>query len=234
MKLVNLTLLVTITSILAVGIGQATPVLPGGTVFNDVFFASQDVTLEASNSGAWSLGTGMAAASGTYTDAVYKNVSGTLDFVYQFTNSATSNVGITETTGYSFTGFSTDVGYLANGGSLPGGVFVNGSTVTPGIPDDVSRSGDGSTVTFNFNVFSTADNIGPGMTSAVLMVSTNATKYAKGPYVGLITSGATTLVGFQPTSMVPEPSSMLPLGALFLAVGGIAVMKRRRRAQIVS
>jgi hypothetical protein len=229
MKLANKTLLLTITLALGAGISRATPVAPGGTVFNDLFFASQDVTLKDSFSGNWSLGSGNAAAHGTYTDAVYLNTSGTLDFVYQFSNASTSRVAITETTGFSFGNFATDVGYVQNGSSLPGGIFVNGSTTTPGVPDDISRSGDGSTITFDFNVFGTGDNIGPGVTTAVLMVSTNARKYAMGPYVGLITSGATTLTGFQPT-VVPEPSSLLPLAGLFLVVGGLVAMRRRRRA----
>lgn len=235
MKLANHTLLITTALVLGTGISRATPVNPGDTVFNDLFFASQDTTLEASTTGTWSLGSGNAAAHGTYTDAVYLNTSGTLDFVYQFSNASTSKVGITSTTGFSFTGFGSpisptgvDVGYVANGGSLPGGIFVNGSTITPGIPDNISRSGDGSTITFNFNIFSTADNIGPGMTSAVLMISTNANKFTSGALVGLITSGATTLNGFQPTSVIPEPSFLIPLAGLSLVLGGLVAFRRRR------
>lgn len=227
MKLTYCPFLVTITLTLGVGIGRATPVTPGGTVFNDLFFASQDITLLAAHSGSWSTGSGSAASSGTYTDAVYQNTSGTLDFVYQFSNSSSSKVAVTSTTGYNFGNFFTDVGYVQNGASLPGGIFVNGSTVTPGIPDTISRSGDGSTITFNFNVFSTADNIGPGVTSAVLMVSTNATKFTSGA-VGIIAAGTDNLVGFQPTTAVPEPSTLVPLGGLSLLLGGMVTMRRRR------
>jgi hypothetical protein len=226
MNLANRSLLITITLTLGVGIGRATPVAPGGTVFNDLFFASQDVTLVASHSGSWSSGSGSATASGTYTDAVYQNVSGTLDFVYQFSNSSSSSVAITSTTGYNFGAFATDVGYVQNGASLPNGIFVNGSTITPGIPDDISRSADGSTITFDFNVFGTGDNIGPGVTTAVLMVSTNATKYTSGA-VGLIAAGTDNLVGFQP-AVVPEPSTLVPLGALLLVLGGMVTMRRKR------
>jgi hypothetical protein len=230
MKLTSPSLLLTITLTLGVGIGRATPVIPGGTVFNDLFFASQDVTLLASNSGNWSSGSGSATATGTYTDAVYRNTSGTLDFVYQFSNSSSSSVAITSTTGYNFGNFTTDVGYVQNGAALPGGIFMNGSTITPGVPDDISRSGDGSTITFDFNVFGTGDNIGAGITTAALMVSTNATKFTSGA-VGLIAAGTDNLAGFQPTA-VPEPSTLVPLGGLSLLLGGMVAIKRRKRRAV--
>jgi hypothetical protein len=230
MKLANQTLLLAITFMVGAGIGRATPVLPGGTVFNDTFSASQDIRLLADNLNVnWSLGSGSAAASGTYTDAVYRNTAGTLDFVYQFTESSTSKVGITSTSGYNFATFTTDVGYVTNGAALPGGIFMTG-TVVPGAPNYITRSSDGSTITFAFSL-SPSTNIGPGVTSSVLMVSTNATKFEAGAG-GILASGTYNILGFQPT-FVPEPSSLLPLTGLFLIMGGLVAIRRRRRVQIV-
>jgi hypothetical protein len=229
MKIAGRNSLILITLLWTAGVGRATPVTPGGTVFNDLFFASQDITLLASFSSSWSNGSGSSAASGTYTDAVFINAGGTLDFAYQFTNKSTSAVSFTNTTASNFDGFATDVGYVSNGASLPGGLFMNGSTATPGIPDDISRSSDGSTITFDFNVFGTGDNIGPGVTTAVLLISTNATAYTSGGGE-LLASGASPLTAFEPMipTGAPEPSYMLPLG-LSLVVG-VFVARRRSRS----
>jgi len=239
MKLANAPLLLTLTLTLTlcVGMARATPVSPGGTVFNDTFLASQDVTLLADNVNvAWTVGTGSATAFGTYTDAVYRNTAGTLDFVYQFSVNSMSHVGISETTATDFGSFTTDVGFVSNGGSLPGGIFVNGF---PGkVADNIGRSCDnatctvGSTVTFNFSM-AHIHNILPGQTSAVLMVSTNATKdIAEANGGGLIASSGAPIMGFGPTSPVPEPSFLVPLGGVTLVLG--VFMARRRKRQVLS
>lgn len=231
MKLASHTLLLTTMLVLRAGIVQATLVSPGSPVFPGLFNANQDVTLLADDVNVpWLLGSGAAASHGTYTDAVYRNTSGTLDFVYQFTNASTSHVGIEDVTAFDFGTATTDVGFVANGGSLPGGIFVNGSIV-PGIPEIITRSIDASTIGFAFNVFP-VDNIPPGVTSAVLMVSTNAQTFTgSGAGGAIIASGAFNISGFQPNTIVPEPSSQVPLAGMFLVVGGVA-MRRRRRAQV--
>jgi hypothetical protein len=227
-KLANLTLLLTIILTLGAGIGQASLVAPGGNTLNDLFSASQEVTLLASITGPWGVASGGAADSGTLTDAVFLNNRGTLDFAYQFTNASSSMVGITETTAYNYGNFLTDVGYVKNGAALPGAKFVTGTTSTGGIPSIISRSPDGSTISFQFNA-SVAANIKPGVTTAVLLISTNATRYADAG-IGIIASGTDNLEGFEPLhSTVPEPGFLLPMG-LILVLGAFISMRRQRTA----
>jgi hypothetical protein len=88
------------------------------------------------------------------TGAVYQTSGGTLDFVFQGAGFALP-VGQTAliTDAYSnYSGFTTGVGYTTTGSSLPGGLFVNGS-VPPSNP--VTRSSDGSTLTFTFSFANT-------------------------------------------------------------------------------
>jgi hypothetical protein len=218
------------------GSAYATPITPGGMVPPDNFTGTTaDAThLLASHVGlTWSTpgSAGVGAANGSYSDAVYStSLPGVLDFVYQFSNSSTSDNVVTSTTAFSFKGFCTvpspcDVGFMSNGASLPGPpIFVNGGPPFAGPATLITLDSGGSTITFNMNVL-TDQNILQGQTSEVLVIQAKALHYEPG-MVGLIAGGTTNLAGFQPYG--PEPSFFLPLGAgLLVAIA----LGRRKLAQ---
>jgi hypothetical protein len=209
------------------GTAQATIIAPGPGAFPpDVFAACPGCVLQASVSSTETSTSG--ALTFTLNAAVYSdpgNVfgAGDLDFVYQVMNSAVSPDSVGRVTGIDFTGFSTDVGYTPTGSSLPGGMFVDG-TVTPQLVDRVH----GDVVGFSFNA-PLSLLIGPGDTSVVLVVQTDATNFKAG-HANVIDGGVSTVAAFEPaapTGMVPEPATMGLFGAGMLALAGI---RRSRRA----
>jgi hypothetical protein len=209
--------IVALVLVLTGGSAYATPVTPGGTVAPDNFTGTtaDAVALLAEHTGTWStpgVG-GVGAANGSYTTAVYSTtLPGTLDFVYQFSNSSTSHNSITSTTGLNFGGLSPlDVGFMTNGASLPTSPFVNGGP-PPGSLFLISYNG--STVTFNMNVM-TNQNITPGVTSEVLVIQAKTPHFEPG-MIGVIAGGTANLAGFQP-SPIPEPSFFVPVGLGLLA-----------------
>jgi hypothetical protein len=164
-------------------------------------------------------GTQLAFTSGTmttptwtanYSEWVYADPNNTfcggcLDFVYQYTNSASSNDVLERFTGFSYAGFQTDVGYVPNTGFIP---------VT------VDRSTTGAVIGFNYPG---ANNILPGQTTAQLVVETDAMNFASG-YLSAQDGTSAFASGFAP-SAVPDPAT-LGLLASGLAVAG-SVLRRR-------
>jgi len=191
---------------------------PGPGAFPpDIFSLSGLTLLASSNSGS------VVAVGGKYTftltAAVYSDPgnifgAGDLDFVYQVSNSASSVDSIGRVTAIDFTGFSTDVGYTPSGSTLPGGLFVDG-TVAPELVDRVSAD----VVGFSFNAPLTL-LVGPGQTSTVLVIETDATNFTAGN-VNLIDGSVSQVNAFQPT-VVPEPTSfaLLGLGIGFTILAG--------------
>ena len=207
------------TALLAIGTAGASILVPGGPAqFPDLFSASGEVTLLALASGTFT--TPSPSAMGTFIDAVYRNTSGTLDFLYQFHVNTTSRNVVTVTSASDFTGFTTDVGFMTNGSLLPMNPgFVNGTVDPVFVARPVAAS-----VGFFFGPNS-ANNINKGETSSTLVISTNATRFVAAPdVVGVSGGGPTTNVsGFEPVGVVPEPSVFL------LTVGGLVGLIAWRR-----
>jgi hypothetical protein len=154
---------------------------------------------------------------------------GSLDFIYQFTNTSTATATqvadfLNRLSASSFTGFQTSVGYLTSAAAIAGngGAFTSGTVV----PADADRKPAGSVVGFNVSV-------GPGTTSDILFIGTLATNKMDGT-VGVQDGGNqtngpghNTPFSFQPVigtiGIVPEPSSMAlaGLGALGLIGYGL-------------
>ena len=158
--------------------------------------------------------------SGELRSAVYMNTTGTLDFYYQVVNDASSSTDIARESDANFAGFETWTGFRLDGASLPGGIFTDGGI----LPFTADRDGAGIVVGFNFGPLP-GDRILEGTTSAVLVISTNATMYTIGN-ASIIDGGTATVEAFQPAA-IPEPSTaMLVCAGLASVVVGL---KRRRQ-----
>ena len=194
---------VVLVSLLAIApYSQAIP-LPGTVLTTPSFTAFPGLvpsgtptgTLLASLVSPYSFVTTAGTTSGTLTTAVYRNPSGTLDFYYQVANSAASATAIAREADTSFTGFTTSTGFRVDAV----GPFVAG-TAPPVFAD---RSVSGSVIGFSFNPPESA-KISPGMTSAILVISTDATQFTLGNAV-IIDGGTQTVAAFQPQSLLPAP-----------------------------
>ena len=108
---------------------------------------------------------------GTLTFAVYReSATGFLDFLYQYHNNTSSRDPVEHLTMTDFATVTTDVTHLL---TTPTG-FASGTVV----PTIATRSpGLGSVVSFDFP---TPSSIGPGQTTEVLAIHTNATQFDLG------------------------------------------------------
>lgn len=162
---------------------------------------------------------------GTLYSAVYRNASGTLDFMYQFANDPASpppGDSITRLTANPFTGFSTDVGYRTDPLALAG-AFIDGTLKAPLYADRNA----GSVVGFSFlTPSSSGTTIGPGESSAIMVVSTNAIDFRTG-FASVIDGGATTVYSLAP---VPEPATLSLLGAAIVGFSPFVWRRRRRQS----
>src|SRR5215469_3372620 len=150
---------------------HANSLLPGGTVSPDVLTNPGGVPLLDLVTGTYSFGSGPGLITGTYTEVVLVDpfgvtCSGCLDFAFQVTLDPSLESGIFHVNLAEFFGYSTDVGYIE-------GTGVMGGSGGDGIPTSVNRGPLGGTVTFLFG--SSTSVIGPGGSSAILVVATNAT-----------------------------------------------------------
>jgi hypothetical protein len=209
---------------------SASLIAPGTTLPPDIFPACPGCTLDASvNSGPITVSNGQGitltfdVVSAVYSDPSNVFGAGDLDFVYQVTN-VSGNDSIGRITAGVFSGFMTDVGFTATGSALPGGLFVDGTEA----PQLVSRSSvlnNGATVGFIYDAL-TPSTFGPGTTSTALIVETDATNFKEGN-VNVIDDVVGSTSAFEPSAAVPEPTSLLPLIGVLLALATIRIRRSR-------
>jgi hypothetical protein len=154
---------------------------------------------------------GGAAFTGTLTSQVVQgdanNPWGGLTFTYLLTNDPNSKDDLERVTVVNFTGFLTDASFqIPAMGMAP--AFINRST-----PDVVGFSFMG--VPFG------PGTLKPGMTSALLVVQTNAPRFQQSLASVIDGSAAKDIATFCP---VPEPATLS-----LLVLGGLAVIRRVRR-----
>jgi len=90
---------------------------------------------------------------------------------------------------------------------------------------DVSRSSDGSTVTFSFR-----PDVAAGQNSATFVIRTNAPSYGGGS-IQFIDGGTATAVGFAPAVPLPATANM---GLVLLGgVGGLGALRRLKNGKNV-
>jgi hypothetical protein len=158
---------------------------------------------------------GQTRFTGTLTFAVYReSATGFLDFLYQY-HALTSHDPVQHITTIDFAKSTTDVTHITT--TAPAG-FVRGTQV----PNDATRSVDGSVVAFDFT---TPNSIPAGRTTHVLVIHTNATNVLPGA-TNLIDGAVATVRTLGPRSS-PEPATLTLFGGGLLGLAGSVFWRRK-------
>lgn len=199
----------------------ATTLIPGqGNVPFSPYAGGGTLLVDASTSAT------TATFAGTIREAVYRAADGTLDFLYQLTNSGPgthtdrngkpSQTSIERMSAYSFDGFTVDA-------ELATTAFGPFATVDKVNDATASRKFDG-TISVNFPE---NDGVLAGETSPIYAFRTNATTYIAGTAQLIDGSTLDATQAFAPGA-VPEPSSW---ALMVVGLGGIGAAIRLRRTK---
>ena len=210
---------------------HAAVLVPGDTnIPPDVFPNPGSPPLLNLTNGTFSFGSGAGLLTGNYFEAVLVDplgvtCTGCLDFAFQVNEDGGLSSGIFNVILSRFFGYTTDVGYIPGTGGT-------GAGPGNGDPLSVSRGSGGGGIGFRFSAPGvTGNTIGPGGSTDILVVATNATSYdALGSLAISGGNGTSPAIGtitglFEPTFVVPEPST-----ALLLCLGLVGIMVSRKRS----
>lgn len=148
----------------------------------------------------FTISTTAGTTTGTVVSGVYDD-HGTLDFYYQVSNDATSALPLVAVEDTSFAGYKTCVGYRTDGSSLRG--FQDGTNIPVSAQSSFPSPAAGLEISFFFNPPPISPpQIGPGMTSQVLVSSTNATQSNNmGATIVLHEAAGATVSAYEPVAI---------------------------------
>lgn len=216
------------------GSAQAAVLLPGGnaqfdptTVNTGTLIASQTFSGVAFTFAA------------TFRSAVYRNASGTLDFVYQVTHDGAGSLGrnnnISGFTVAAYNGFTTNA--LRDGSNHDGaGPFLAAANNIQGtgFTSLAERTPDGEVLTVDFRGLPNGDgsvnDLVQGETSTSYIFRTNARNFQVGTF-GVIDGSTLSGLTFAPTGAIPEPATWAMMLGGFGLLG--AASRRASRAKTV-
>jgi PEP-CTERM motif len=197
---------------------QAVTILPGssGLTFDPFAVATQGTFLEGTSVP----GTALTFAA-VMRSAVYRNVSGTIDFYYQVARTGAGSIAsqmVDAFTAASFAGYTVD-GFVS-AADVDGAGFFTAAFNPPSSTTTTGRSSTGQTLQTDFGTNGLVDN----EISATYIFRTNATSYTVGTF-GVIDGSSYSGLAFAPAGAIPEPTSW----ALMLVGFGIVGSTLRRR-----
>ena len=201
---------------------QAATLVPGQTngTFDPFVQASQGMVLATTSV------PGIAFTfAATMRSAVYRNITGTLDFYYQVERTGPGSLGedseVKTFTAANFHGFTVDA--LVSAADVDGGGFFTMANNPGDFTSTAQRTPDGETLRTLFNV----NGLVGTDTSATYIFRTNATEFTRGTF-GVIDGSTFSGLAFAPTSAVPEPATW---GLMLVGFGIVGSTLRRRRSQ---
>ena len=211
--------MVTMLALAMVPAAHATVLAPGGSATPPQDFATGFIGATVADTGLEPIvGTGGVYTANLRSIVIVDNTTGFLDFLYQVLKTGGQDA-ISQITVANFqTPFTTDVGVCTACANLLAGVTGFSAST-----EDERSIGTGDVVRWNYGTGAISGN---GMASNILVIKTNASRFAPGD-INTIDGGVTSSTAFQPTT-VPEPGTLgLVLSGLF-AVGFVA-----RRGRVV-
>ena len=227
------TMLLIASALFAVPASAATLVDGGTAVFDATTVNTGTLLAEQSFSGQ------AFTFAATFRSAVYRNTSGTLDFVYQVTHNGAGSLGsnnhVSGFTVAAFDGYT--VNALRDGSDHDGaGVFLAAANNIQGtgFTSLASRGADGTVLTVNFrglpNANGSVNDLVQGETSTSYIFRTNARNFQVGTF-GVIDGSTLSGLTYAPTGAVPEPATWAMMVGGFGLLGAAA--RRSRRARTV-